>query len=329
MNKTTISSIYLLKSIACFFVVACHVPLLGSYKDYILGPFLYICVPIFFMISGFFTNLSKENIGNNAKKTVKLLKLIFFVNLVYIMSVYFNHGFMIRSIDDVVKMFLFGNIVSGHLWYLSAYFVSFVILYISVYFIGDRHVIFLPFLALAGLALSSYNILFSNILDSTNVLNAIFTGLPYMAIGYCFRKYNMKILFGTYGIYLILFFLFLNYLEIYIIRDNENLFPASGYYICTLPLAVSVFAFFLNHTNWGNGSIFENIGVNDSGNVYYFHVIVWTAFQRAVAIISPDTQPNNCLSMTYMGGVIVFILTVIISKILNAIQNKTRINMFK
>ena len=104
------------------------------------------------------------------------------------------------------------------------------------------------------------------------------------------------------SIYLILFFLFLNYLEIYIIRDNENLFPASGYYICTLPLAVSVFAFFLNHTNWGNGSIFENIGVNDSGNVYYFHVIVWTAFQRVVAIISPDTQPNNCLSMTYMGG---------------------------
>lgn len=328
MTKLTYSSIYLLKFIACFFVVACHVPLIGNLKNIVLGPIMYACVPIFFMISGFFLDLSKEKFNKNLKKSIKLLKIILAVNLTYLICVYFNHGLIVKNAKDIIDVFIFGNVVSGHLWYLSAYLVSLVILCISSYFLSDKYIKYLPLLALIGLAMSSYNIFFSQIISSKNVLNALFTGIPYMSIGYCLKKYEITTQFKRMSFYLIIFFILLNYLEIYIIHDMENIFPISGYYITTLPLSVAIFVFFISRKNTSEHGFLENIGLHDSGNIYYFHVLIWTALQTLSNHVFGNTLNINSI-YTQMGGVIVFIITIIFSRIINYIQHKIKINIFR
>lgn len=116
--KTHIDSLYALKAICAFFVVAIHVPCF--YKQYV-GELLHVAVPCFYMITGYFLyNGNKDGERKKAKRWLsKIIVISLFYNFIYLVA-YLITGRLVWDASIVLNLFIFGDSVSYHLWYLTA-----------------------------------------------------------------------------------------------------------------------------------------------------------------------------------------------------------------
>lgn len=320
-RSTSINALFFIKGIACFFVVCCHTTFLGDYKDYILSPLQNSAVPIFFMISGYFLNLSSEKKENIIRTIKKIAKILCAIIAVYSIVMYPNNGLIIDSFPKLIQTIIFGNTLSGHLWYLSAYLVSIIILYFTA-LLGDKYIVLFIPLLIVGLITSTYNSLLGLNIPYITPYNFYFTGLPYISIGYLFKKYKLQKYLNNNWIYLILIFCILCYIEIAVLIYNSISFCNIGYYIMTMPLAVSFFGWGISTSYQGN-KIINEIGIKSSGNIYYFHVLVWTALQKIFILLPINFYPK------IFGAIYTFLASIILSIAINWIQNRIKINIFK
>ena len=150
-------------------------------------------VPIFFLISGFYSFYDDIQIANNKYKTriIRLLKLIIFANLFYFIVTPDLHNLMsLNSIFNIKAILacLIVNLplISGHLWFLDALLYC----YILVFILSKLKINLNKFYFMIPLLLVT-NIILGEISNGLGIQimyywyrNFIFTGLPFFMIGY-------------------------------------------------------------------------------------------------------------------------------------------------
>lgn len=122
-EHSPIASLYVLKAICAFIVVMIHTPPLESYVDNsILTPFVFIGVPVFYMVTGYFLyHIDQLTVAKRTLKSVgKILVAIILLNLIYLIPLVAKGKFPFHSLKDVVDWVLTGMKVEGVLWYLTA-----------------------------------------------------------------------------------------------------------------------------------------------------------------------------------------------------------------
>ena len=319
-----ISSLYLLKGIAAFLVVACHTPMGSLGRN--LEPIKIIAVPLFFLISGYMIYREGSNKGDLDeiksrlyKSFIKIIRLVLITNLFYYFWLFPKNGNVIHSFSQLLECILLGNQFTGHLWYLTAFAEALMMFYFLFFiFKTDRFMFFLPPLIITNLLIGRYGFLSGEFIDNLNLYNLICYALPYLSIGYLIKKYERSILSKSYYTWLILLFTLLSYVEFYglasILGENKE-----GVFFFSTPLLVSIFITFLKNKTFGKGLIITRWGEIHSGNVYYFHMAIAT-------VVSVLMNKIGLIALYQeLGSVFVFFSSIAFSAFLLFVQSKIRI----
>lgn len=117
--RQAIHSLYVLKAIGAFLVVACHIPMTGG--GALLSTLLNVAVPIFYAISGYFLYApdAQQSLRRALSSARKLVPVILIVNLIHFLWLLPQHADMALGVD-LVKLLVYGDALIGHLWYLNA-----------------------------------------------------------------------------------------------------------------------------------------------------------------------------------------------------------------
>lgn len=325
-RPTAIPSLYLLKGLAAFLVVACHTPmgLLGRSIE----PIKIIAVPLFFLISGYLLYLGGQGAvpipemrSKLSRSLSKLIKTIVVVNIFYYLWVFPKHGNVIDGLSGFIKWIAWGNQVSGHLWYLTAFAEGLIVFYILFSVLkSDRFMYFLPILIIVNLLEGRYSFVHESLTDIYQ-FDFICYALPYLSLGYLMKKHEGSLLRYRFYHLLILLFLLLSHAEEYWLVNilGKDLV---GIFFFSTPLALAIFMLFIQHKYWGQGSFIAHVGKEYSSNIYYFHIAVATVIAMLMSKIG--------LSSLYevSGSIWVFIASLIVSWGIVRFQHKTGIKLF-
>lgn len=270
---TGISSLYVLKAICAFFVVACHAPNTAMpvfFRD--LG------VPCFFMITGYFLyshDLSKV-ISRSSKAARKSLLLLCVLTPIYYLI---DPVDLAQTTPALALRWLFVGIPNkygGPLWYLVALFwglISFR-LYLSLF--KGRGVLWLLSLTAIGLLLGRYRFLFQDAESSYFVLNFLSYALPCLSIGYLARKHEGMLLARWKFVDVAVLLSVLLSVETYILQTNADGLSTLGPMLLTYPTAFAWLCAALQYKSFGAMSFVESVGRDYSAPIYYWHMIfVW------------------------------------------------------
>ena len=276
MKRKRLTSLDILKAVACFLVVCIHAPFPDTWGRY-WQALSRIAVPLFFFISGYF--YKKESFW---RRFLRLLALYLSSNLLY---------FLWRGREDLLtyakttlnkealRSFLLFNESPfvGHLWFLGALLYATVITYLFDLF-GKKSFLYalIAPLLLIDLAFGKYSLLlFHRTFDYHLVRNAYCVGVPNFALGLLLRenyrpgrKGERKLLFCL-GI---LFFSLGTCLEKYLLMKAE-LSPPREQYISTTFLALCVFLLCLECKTRKENPL-SYFGKRYSGAMYVIHMLV-------------------------------------------------------
>lgn len=270
MNNERNYSFDTLKCIMCFFVILIHSSFWG--RIYVNG-IIYIAVPIFFMISGyFFTPSPYSYISDNQgiterRKLSKILKHIFLLiiggNILYLLWRLFlvlisNYEIEFRFSDIITCE----NSLAPHFWYLHTYlYMLLFVLIINYLGIRISSIKILPFILLA------LHLLLDQC-DETYIMMFIL------------RVFCIALAFWSYGIFCrkhsIHKYLYLSLILIgLILCICQNIFHFysynKGYSIGTIILSLGIFPLFKNLNIKQN--ILSDIGMKYSMHIYIVHWI--------------------------------------------------------
>ncbi len=315
-----LAGLQILKFICAIMVVQIHTySVIGKY----ILPLCRIAVPVFFVISGYFM-VSNNGIISSKKVIgifVKIFKIAVFATISYIsfdvlIKLLSNH-----SLDNYIKPsywlyeFLFGTSARGHLWYLTSYLQTLLVIY-TLLRIKKFSLLFLivPIGITINLLIGSYGfIIFDN--DNSLLLsrNTLTIAIPCVMTGIFIRIYesycpSQKIIFiGLISSVIML------YIEHVAIKHS-----AGDIIIMTMPVAVLTFILFLRFNPRSRYLVvIESWGKKHSLDIYLWHPMIATIYWyfRAhlglhpgvdtVAIsfitlsisilLSPVTLPNKCI----------------------------------
>ncbi len=278
MKKKRNNCLNFLKGISCIGVVLMHCSFPEPFGKYIS----YLCmfaVPIFFMISGYFSYYDNREIVKSKlpKKMLHILRLIIISEMFYgIWMVLKKHLWLkevsieIHSPAIIGKLFI-GTFFNGTLWFLYALFWSYVVLYIinkfDLYKIAYKlspmilvaHVVFRTYVK----SLPWYNVIFFR--------NFIFYGLPFVMVGnyihkskeiVCEKITNKMCLIGT------VFGICLTVVEYLTSRQ------ALDFYIGTIIMSCVMFIYAIKNPEHKINSILCRIGDKLSLYIYVLHILV-------------------------------------------------------
>lgn len=204
MSEAKNQSINFLKGISCIIVILLHCPFPGVVGDLIIYAFRF-SVPIFFMISGYFSIKKPDHwILKKIKTTITMIVLFellqgvlqLIINVFYYRKNAFDFLLSLDSFQHPVRTFFFGSFFNGPLWYLYAMFWTWLILY----FIRRRGLVKYSFYAIPVLlALHIFGRYYiQNRWDIRQYVHlfrsGILFGLPFVLLGLWMATYREKIL---------------------------------------------------------------------------------------------------------------------------------------
>lgn len=202
-------SVDLCKLIASLFVVFIHIPFPGEAGSMVtcLSRF---AVPFFFAVSGYYSyNVSTRGLQKRIYHILKLNLIAILLHIAYrcLTAAYWGDSIMVvlnalvpNKEDLGMWVFLHVNPFGGHLWYLTAICVCYVILYTYVRFFSDKKVDYRP-LYTVGFVLFIIRIAIMDILPLGGFQipyyfyrDGFFIGLPVFCMGLFLRQYQQQIL---------------------------------------------------------------------------------------------------------------------------------------
>lgn len=208
MSPTRNESMDCCKLLASFFVVFIHVSFPGDLGEVIiwLGGF---AVPMFFAISGYFNyQADSDRILKRTKHILKLYAVAVGCSLLWgVFATEYDGGssaaLLIRMIPDPDEFTRWITLqldpFSGHLWYLNAAVVTYLLYWVYVRFWGGKTVDYKPLYCI-GFCLLAVFFAFSVFMPIKNPdlatldsRNAWFTGLPMFTLGLFLREYQERI----------------------------------------------------------------------------------------------------------------------------------------
>lgn len=172
----------ILKCIAMFFVVWNHSPMPQGCAG------VFRAVSIFFMITGYFYQSTKDK-GREMAQLKKMVYMYIYANIAYffIMALY-NGGFSgILTLKNVLTHFLLGDgLTIGVLWYQHAIVVVLLIVYAADKTKMGRKILYplVPVLLLGNICLGKYSyVIFGTVISGLVTRNFLFYGLPFFLLG--------------------------------------------------------------------------------------------------------------------------------------------------
>lgn len=312
-NKGSISSLYVLKALCAFFVVASHAPLAAMPMFFIdLG------VPCFFMISGYFLySPDLEQVKKRAIKGArKALLLVALLTPIY---------FLVDPVDisqttlPLALRWIFVSIPNKYgapLWYLVSLFWGLLAFCLYIHAFKGRGIHWLISLTTLGLIIGRYRFVWDNSAESSYfVFNFVNYALPCLSIGYLARKYETSLASHRaidYAVYLSIALCieksFLGYFS-----DGLS---SIGPHILTFPTAFAWFWVALQHKDFGQSSFVETIGKDHSARIYYWHMLIVLAFTLLEQYVSSG------IFYTQFGAIYVFVTTLALSHIIGYLSNR-------
>ncbi len=286
--KTQIDSLYALKALCALFVVAIHTPLLG--KPYI-REILDVAVPCFFMISGFFLYTgNKVRERDKAKKWLKKVLIIYAVlTFVYLITgICQGRNFLYMPV--ILKVVLFGDIISVHLWYLAALWQA---LIVFIFLRKNDRLFILCLLFFLWSPIVHYVCVYLGLSNMPEhfTRNCFGVALPYLCAGYVISKYRYQL--KKYKLY------FCAVIACFILMKFIN-WP---FLMLQVILSIFVFLVALNYEGSVNKGLIW-LGKYHSANIYYLHMILVPIIQ---IILVTDFLNEWCCTIC------VFVLTLLMS----------------
>lgn len=286
-----ISSLYALKALCTTFIVLLHTTLPG--RDQLLAV-LRIGVPVFFMISGYFTysatrREAERRIVGSLKKTGWLIVCTNAVYFLFYLLLHLLHPETDLPLTDLKSwalLLFFGNGVAIPLWYLTAYFGTLLLCWCFIRSGGGGEWLFLliPALLAVNLAVGMYGFLFGlEKLPYVVKVNFITQGIPCFLLGGAIRRYQSVITAAVTpakagaivaGVALLAFG---ESALLSRFRPGTDLDFTNTVYLTTLPLAAAVFIWSVQHAAAGAG-IAGAIGRKYSRDIYLYHYLFFLFF---------------------------------------------------
>ena len=206
-------SIDFLKGIAAIFVVFIHVKFGGLFGDYIaaIGAF---AVPIFFMVSGYFSyGANQIKTKHSILNTIKLIAIVYFINLIRIFimescSISKMWDYLASNVFTFKHMIMWlcinTTVISGVAWFLWALLYCYLLCYIfyNLFSTFKAYIIILIIGFLGGVVVQ---ILFPIIgMNKMSINNVWFCGLPYFLLGKAFheKQKNLMLIIKTFNLLL-------------------------------------------------------------------------------------------------------------------------------
>ncbi|MBO5864541.1 MAG: acyltransferase family protein [Bacteroidaceae bacterium] len=262
-----------LKLICAIFVIFIHTPQPEIWGNYIT-PLIRCAVPMFFMISGYFTYGKKDITQSIHKRITQLLTIFSIVFLFYFSLALIANGkesLGHLSILLSYKFILLNSVpYSMHLWYIAAYiYVLYIILLVDRFNLYNWLFFITPILLIASLTIGKYSeIILGHCFPTNYTRNFLFTGLPFFALGMIVKK--AKQLPNLY-ITIILCTVF----YIWGIIEVLNVKSLGDIYASTIFLSLSILILFINIKQVKDNA-FSKAGRENSLYIYLLHFLIAT-----------------------------------------------------
>lgn len=313
-----------LKMVCAILIIFLHVH--TPYQEYIL-PLTRCAVPCFFIISGFLIySDDKINFENRLKRGIKRIIGILIWSTAIFMIVKFvfaihNNDFSFLSLRAFVDFILFNENPFGfHLWYISAYLYTLIIVLILSKKNTMKYIYWaIPFLLLVDLCLGKYSIvLWHREFPYIIVRNFLCVGIPYFSIGLFLSqkheyisKMNILRILTLGGVIL---FSVSSIIENRILV-NVGMNATRDHYISTTFMAVSMFLLFTTYKQ-KTPNLLSRMGEKDSLYIYIFHPL-FMYFFNTVNKYLPDLWQVIYL---YVSPIVILIVTILFCTTLRKIH---------
>lgn len=305
-----------MRLLACFLVVAIHIPFKGTLGDIVIT-IAKVAVPFFLVVCGYFCYREdpKEFSKRLVKQIKKLFILVFIMNLFYMLvlinmetivgTTYGGNLDAMRTIEGWRDFFIFNeNQGVMHLWYLGSLLYALIIAWILTKIKIFKYVVyFLPVLVIPYIVLT-----YVGKIDFYQARNALFVAVPYFAMGCLIRKYEDKLK----GIHpAILFSLF----ALLIGTSMIELFcyKTTNYAFVSIEILVYVLVVILiKYPNIGKNTIIPVLGSKYSLFIYLAHpIFLFYIWNRGI---------EWTWDIVNMGPIIIFIITLLLAIICYGIK---------
>ena len=316
----------ILKAICAFLVVCIHAPFPGEFGQYVIAA-ARIAVPIFIMITGYF--YTPESAPRRIKKLLILLLTSSGIYLIWHSLIAAVKGELLAylsetfTLKNILRFLLLNeNHIQSHLWYLGAvlYVLIIVTLLLKISPKYAKKILFIitPILLICDLVFGKYSLLLLHREFSYVLLrNWLFVGLPFFCIGMWIKDHDIKLqkVIGSKAllIFMALFTLTSFAERFFLVSMDMN--AKRDQYISTTLLAVTCFLFFLGYSS-EKGNRLAKLGREASTWIYILHPMVIYVLDSAVRRLGITNIYG------YVAPIAVFIITAIITMIINAIKKK-------
>lgn len=303
-----IQGLQVLKLICAFFVVNIHIA--WDWR-YVVSPVSRIAVPIFFMISGYFM-LNKEGAlqGEKVRKILfKILWMTLVANLIYVVANVWlapEKNGALGKLYTWIWLVLVGDQFSCAFWYLNAYIQALAIILLFIRLKVEHWLyLWIPVGLFLNLILGKYCI-FALPVSYAASRNVFTIALPCIMLGILIRRNQEKFQeFGKWTWMLVL--LVLLAVESFLCQGMG--LTSGDIYIFTIPLAVSVFMFFLNLKERKWLKSVACAGSITSTDIFLFHLLINTFLARF---------SGNTYLYGHLWAPTVFLVTMTVSLLLHA-----------
>lgn len=303
-----------IKAICCIGVVYMHSPFpnkLGNIVSYILK----FAVPVFFMISGYFSYYERKDdrIDRLPKKIIHILKLLVIAELVYAVEYLIkNNGIPQYSFSEILSKIFVGTFFNGTLWFLYALVWSYVLLYF-IYKTGkEKWFYYMAPIILIVHVISRiiiknqewYNVYFYR--------NFLMYGLPFVLMG-SYIRFNEKKIKSICSNKICISGIIIG--ELIMMGEWFLTKTAVDIYIGTIIASLYIFIFAIMNPEKYVNKHFEFIGAKLSMYVYIIHLF-------AIEIASEYICKSSI--MKYLVPIIAIIISLIFAYIIDFIVKMVR-----
>lgn len=266
-----------MKAIGAIFVLLIHFNL---FKGQYLEPLYRNGVPIFFIIGGYFlySQDKEKQILRLKKSIIKLTKLIFFFNGIYMVANLLYGNIYDLNWDFLVRFMIRGDNISGHLWFLTAYQLGCIVMLIERKLFSND--ILLSFIGLictiVALMIGVYSFLLPFKIPIYS-FPQIFTSTSFLTIGYFIRKYEKLIETQTSKSMSVFVMLggAIAYIE-HRILSILGVYTAGTMISCFI-LTSAMLCYCISNKQLGTETWWRSMGKKHSANIYYWQFLpfIW------------------------------------------------------
>lgn len=314
MNKT----LNVIKCISAFCVIVIHC-VTSVYEEYvsILEAIIRVAVPIFVIISGYYSYFGDKSVDvfeKYKKRAIKIGKLIIITWIIYFIykwiAIYPGDSF-VQVISNVYNNnSIFALVVlnieplAWHSWFLYALLYCYILMLISTKYNINVNVFYkyIPVLLLLNIILGELSSLVSINIESSYSRNFLLYALPYFLIGYAIHEKNLYNKISNKSL------IITSILSIILIIIERRATGRYNMYIGNIFLSIAICILGIKNPNALKCKNLEWIGRNIYTHIYILHlVIVW---------ILEMIEKNNGIvpsKIWYINSIIVFVVTAIIS----------------